>query len=421
MDNFDVLINDAIAFTQYCYPTQHPIFESAQNALIFGAAWLETPRFLDIRSIYNAGGRKMVEMDGGFASGVFRGSIWAVRPVGALPRDSDVLIKVEETLPSISHAVVTCPGNIKVEFGCFEVSHSYGDAALNILLDDQDPRFGEFLLLVHDHNVSGALKIVQEVLSWDVRLVFIEKRSTVAEGDMVPQLGVLGESTCVALSPDGCLLLPPTTDFPALCEYLRKLARYKFGVGLRNLDKHNNLCGKLSLELKWRESGSSRYVPWKPAPMGEDGFPLFHSGDQIACVIRNNSDVKVWLYVLEFAEDGSVMQRYPGRGGEEQLAPGSSTKEVAQMQLGISSQKAFQLAECEAVKEKEGSCQQQVTEVMKLFASTERIDLSLLLQTLFVYRESCCGLSSLLHKEVDEDNIPAWETVNAPFVLEFGT
>ena len=157
--------------------------------------------------------------------------------------------------------------------------------------------------------------------------------------------------------------------------------------------------------------------------MGEDGFPFFQTSDQIACVIRNKSNVKVWPYVLEFAEDGSVTQRYPGTGGEEGLAPGCSTREVAKMKLGVSTENAFQLAEYGALnlKAKEGNCRGRVTEVLKLFASTERIDLSLLLQTSFVLREDSCGLSSLLRKGdmLDEDDVLAWETVNAPFVLEF--
>ena len=157
--------------------------------------------------------------------------------------------------------------------------------------------------------------------------------------------------------------------------------------------------------------------------MGGDGFPFFQTSDQIACVIRNNSNVKVWPYVLEFAEDGSVTQRYPGTGGEEGLAAGSSTREVAKMKLGVSTENAFQLAEYGALnlKAKEGNCRGRVTEVLKLFASTERIDLSLLLQTQFVLREDSCGLSSLLRKGdmLDEDDVLAWETVNAPFVLEF--
>ena len=399
-----------------CYPNQHPILEGAQNALIFGATHLETPRYLGIRSTYDDGGTEMVEIDGGLASGVLCGSIWAVRPIGAPSRDSDPLIMVEETLPFVSRAKVTRPGAIKAEYGCFEISHPYGEAALNVFLDDRDPRFKEFLSQVREPNISGALNIVREGSSWDVRIVFIEKRGTVAEGDMVPQLGPLVENTCVALSPDGRLLLPPTTYLSDVPENLRKLARYRFGLGLRNLDENNPLRGKLNLELKWRQNGSTRNDPWKPARMGEDGFPFFQKNDQIACVIRNNSGVKVWPYILEYAEDGSVNQHY--RGGEEGLEAGSSTKEVAAMTIGISTENAFQVAEYGVVKEKEGSRRQRVTEVLKLFASTERIDLSLLLQTPFVCRNDSRGLSSLLRKG---DQVTAWETVNAPFVLEFET
>jgi len=75
------------------------------------------------------------------------------------------------------------------------------------------------------------------------------------------------------------------------------------------------------------------------------------------------------------------------------------------------------------LKVKEGNRRQRVTEVLKLFASTERIDLSLLLQTPFVHRENSRGLSNLLRKGgmLDEEDVPSWETVNAPFVLELNS
>ena len=415
------------------YPNQHPILEGAQNASIFGATRLETPRYLIVRHTYDTGGTKMLEIDGGVASGVTQDSTWAVRPVDAPPGDTDALISVEEVLPFVSRAKVTRPGVIGAGFGCFEISHVYGEAALKVFLDDQDPRFEGFLSQLHNSGVSGTLNTVtdREVSAFDVRLVFLEKRSTVSKGDLVPQLGPLEKETCLALSPDGGLLLPPNMKLSDVCENLRKLARYRFGLGLRNLDQNNRLRGKLNLELKWRPSGSPLDDPWQSVRMGEDGFPLFQNEDHIACVITNNSAVRVWPYVLEFAEDGSVWQRYPGRGGDELLASRSNTSEVAQLGLQISSNKAFQLAKHRVSKIEDGSrignpAKKRVTEVLKLFASTEPVDLSLLLQTSFTpQREDTPGLRDLLERQsrlgflLDDHNVTAWETVERPFVVEY--
>jgi len=416
------------------YPNQHPILEGAQNASIFGATRLETPRYLIVRHTYDTpGGTKMLEIDGGVASGVTQDSTWAVRPVDAPPGDADTLISVEEVLPFVSRAKVTRPGVIGVGFGCFESSHVYGEASLKVFLDDQDPRFEGFLSQLHNSGVSGTLNTVtvREFSAFDVRLAFLEKRSTVSKGDPVPQLGPLEKETCVALSPDGGLLLPPNMNMSDMCENLRKLARYQFGLGLRNLDQNNRLRGKLNLELKWRPSGSSLDDPWQSVRMGEDGFPLFQNGEHIACVITNNSAVGVWPYVLEFAEDGSVWQRYPGRGGEERLVSKSNTSEVAQLGLRISSNKAFQLAKQRVSKTEDGSrignpAKKRVTEVLKLFASTEPVDLSLFLQTSFTpQREDTPGLRDLLEHHtrlgfgLDDTNVPAWETVERPFVVEY--
>ena len=116
------------------------------------------------------------------------------------PKVSDTLIRVKQVLPFVSHAKVTSTraGDIKAEFGCFEISHVYGDAALSIFLNNKDPRCEGFLSQLRDPNASGTLNIVREVSTLDVKLVFLQKRSTVSEGDVVPQLGPLEGEACVA-------------------------------------------------------------------------------------------------------------------------------------------------------------------------------------------------------------------------------
>jgi hypothetical protein len=226
-------------------------------------------------------------------------------------------------------------------------------------------------------------------------------------------LGPLNNGAWIALAPDGQTLLPPTTKLDEVFENLRKLARYRFGLNLHNADEGNNLRGKLSLQLRQR---ANKRDTWRDATTGEDGFPFFQCGEHIACVITNNSDDLVYPYILEFAEDGSVSQRYPGRGGEEGLASGSSTKEVAPMELDVSTDSFFQLAGDRSP----AGGQKRVTEVLKLFASTERIDLSLLLQTSFVrHNLRDRALAKILRKgkPLSETANPSWETVDAPFVL----
>lgn len=168
-----------------------------------------------------------------------------------------------------------------------------------------------------------------------------------------------------------------TTNFSALSENIRKLVRYRHGLGLHN-DKPNNLRGKLSIELRWRPAGSCLDGPWQPARMsmpGGKGFPLLQEDDHIACVIRNNSDFKVWPYVLEFAEEGTVALRYPN-GYEEGNEGLEATRVVSTMSLRLASHyDAFPSGEPRNRRER-------VTEVLKLFVSTEQaIDLTWLLQS----------------------------------------
>lgn len=399
------------------YPHQHPILEGSPDAIVFGTYHLETPRYLLIKKIEIRDRTTLVEMDGGLASGVTPHSIWAIRPLGNFPQKSDVRIKVKEVSAFVSRAEVIHPGGIESDhtYGCFEVSHVYGDAALNVSVDfTGDPQLQGFL---SQTDVSGTLNIVDNAENADMKVVLLKPRDVIADGDIVPQLGPLNCAAWITIARNGRIIIPPTTRLTDLIEKLRKLARYQFGLSLRNMNENNELRGKVSLRLRKRPKGSGLHDPWQDVSMGMDGFPHFQNGDHIACIVSNDSDVTVWPYVLEFAEDGSVHQRYPLLGGEEQLASRRSTKEVAKMALHVSSENAFQLAPDMLLKAQHGrSPQKLVTEVMKLFASTERIDLSLLLQTSRQAR-GVRGLSDLLYLD-DPSNICGWWTVEEPFVLE---
>lgn len=401
------------------FPNQHPVMEGPQGASVFGTPRLITPRFLDIKKIKTVGGVTLVEMDGGLVSGVTCGSIWAVRSLrdrGDRVQDTDARIKVKKVFAFVSHAEVIRQGQIEVSFGCFEISRVYGSAALNVFFG---PGLENFPSKGGNHNFPE-LNVVENSNDFDVKVVRLKSREGVANGDMVPELGPLKHETWVALGRDGRIIVPPAMDSRILFQNLRKLARYRFGLRLRNVDEHNELRGKLRLELKWRQKGSG---PWRDPPMGMDGFPHFQIDDHIACVITNNSNIAVWPYVLEFAEDGSVNHVYPGERGEELLASGRSTKEVAKMSLDISSDKSFQLVDdsllmVEGGRQKnDGVPRKHFTEVLKLFASTEPIDLSLLLQNQF---EQVRGLSSLLYKEEGRRSGKFWWTVEQPFILESG-
>ena len=101
-------------------------------------------------------------MDGGLASGVTCGSIWAVRPLGNSPQDSDARVKVKEAFAFVSNAEVIQQGPIEARFGCFEISHVYEGAVLSILVDSQgDPRFKDMLSSSAKSHVYGSLKIVE--------------------------------------------------------------------------------------------------------------------------------------------------------------------------------------------------------------------------------------------------------------------
>ena len=140
------------------------------------------------------------------------------------------------------------------------------------------------------------------------------------------------------LSPDGRLLLPPTTDLSGLCENLESWSDTDldlYHVTLTRTTSH-------ATRSRWNSNGDR--VDLREITLGTlYGWErmVSHTDDQIACVIRNKSNVKVWPYVLEFAEDGSVTQRV--QEGRKDLLPG--TREVAKTKLGVSSGNAFQLAE----------------------------------------------------------------------------
>jgi hypothetical protein len=268
--------------------------------------------------------------------------------------------------------------------------------------------------MLNQSGMSEVLNLQAQDNSATIKAVFIEARSSVSASDPLPLLGPIDRNCWAAIGADGSLLLPTSTDARDFCDNLRKLARYRFGLGLRNVD-HTNVLWQgssgvlLNLQLMRRRSECDG---WTLADPARDGFPKFHENDHISCIIQNNSSVDVYPYILEFAEDGSVAQRYPSPGGEELLLAKHSTSPVAVMCLKLSNVSSFQLAG--------GSPPATgVTEVLKLFAATKPVDLSLLTQSRLVARHGSHSLSSVLRigEPYPDREVLAWETVEAPFVL----
>ena len=50
------------------YPNQHPILKGAQNARFLGTDHLAIPRYLGTQKLHEAGGTKVVKMDGGLVT-----------------------------------------------------------------------------------------------------------------------------------------------------------------------------------------------------------------------------------------------------------------------------------------------------------------------------------------------------------------
>jgi len=408
------------------YPSQHPQLEGAWEREIFGLKDFEPMIFVPVQQ---REGNNAI-LGGGLASGVELGSTWSVyrgatKSIKGRVRLGTLEVVEARGVTSVARVVAeTSPGAVREGTRAVEETRKVGklSLAVEVVAPNDYRKEGERLLA--EIRKSAFLRPVEKNEKGDVRVYLLAPREQAGPGDAVPLLGRLSKPTWAVVGGGDDLLTPLHTvdECGAIAltrENLEKLARYRYALALDNLK--GPLDDKVSVALLRRRTDGK----WTSAKGPGANEIEYREGDSLALRVTNNSNVPLYLAVLDFGLAGRVALVYPLGRNQDPLTPGRSydiwTRSGEEVRLSLP--KDFPLSPWQ-----DRACGG--VETLKVFATTRELNLDLLTQTNYRGDQKEATLERLLSqalqtqptREITSVNIHAgeddWTTVPCSFRLK---
>ena len=368
---------------------QHPQMEGARDRLLFDTEEIEPMRFVRVQERT----ADQITLAAGAAHAMTVGSQWAIYPSGTkqVTAETPKLGLVEIT----TVRAVTCDALILAEFHenaivtgtrAVEEAHSYGRMCLKVEI--QAP-IGYETVVSELRGLISVSSLIQEISAdetADARIYLIPPRTEVTPGDIVPQLGVVTQSTWAVVGKDGQLIVPlqvvtNTGAAKIVRDNLEKVVRYCQTLSLQNPNPDSLLKDKVKFILKRQAADSS----WMVAqPENSSGQIVFQDGEQIALEIVNQHNAPIYIGILDFGLTGAVSLLHPIEGSNEQLASGQS------IEIGVRYGDEIQISIPSDFPFVPVTNQQKLigeTETFKLLVTTRETDFTLRIQESFERRQ----------------------------------
>jgi hypothetical protein len=269
----------------------------------------------------------------------------------------------------------------------------------------------------------------------DVRAYLVAPRTQANQGDPVPQLGAVSETTWAFVGRTGLLVMPTHSvdghsASAILCENLEKMAQYRNALELRNADMNSALKDKVEFALLQQAPDGS----WTEAKPDEaSGQINYREQDRIAARIVNHHSTPIYCSILDFGLTGAISLLHPIAGASEKLAPGGS------IQVGVRQGDEIELYIPENypyASDPGASVPQGGAETFKLLATIHEADFSTLIQAGFrggIDRSMVKGINSPLwqlldlaltghgmrdtSRQIRVSENEEWTTIERPFFL----
>lgn len=364
---------------------QHPQLEGRRDRLLFGvtdAAPL---------SYFAVGGRTAdhIQLRAGAAHGLALGSELAVYAAATKSLSPELLalgrIRITALKPATSTAQILSESSPDlIDEGCRAVEELRLCALsqLRVAVQDctQDPRTDSPQAQALRTELASSRLLLSadlDLAASEVCVRLLPARSAASAADPAPQLGPLAAPTWAVLGQDGRLLVPP---LPAarrgalawLRDKLEQLAKHRQALALANPDPQSRLRAKVELLLLRQEADGS----FAPATPDASGQIVCRDGERVALEIVSHHDQPIYVSVLDFGQDASISQLYPIKGAAEALAPGG------RIRFGVTDEEELYLGQPESLRSLGDPPEywRRVTELWKLVAATQSLDLSMLEQ-----------------------------------------
>ncbi len=310
--------------------TQNPQFEGEIDRQIFGKKTARASPYLPVEAADLEG----VDLGGGEAQGVSRGTLWTVRAHGTRRRQAGVelaRVRIERLRATTCRGRVVAGEADLIEAGqrAFLLEQNLPEPGLKVVV--VAPR-GRRLELSKVLEESKLLAVVAESgdddddppEAGDVVIRCLAPREKVDAGDPCSALGPLPGWTWAMVGRDGRLQARPRPasrdGVQRLQEDLVRLARFEGLRRLNNPDPESRLCGRVDLRIV-RRSGPAR-------DDDREGMVVVEEGDKVDFEIENRYHRDVRVSLVEFASDHSItvlmprQQHFTYRRGGKKLKPG---------------------------------------------------------------------------------------------------
>jgi hypothetical protein len=374
------------------FPSQHPQLEGARDRELFGVRDIEPMSFVRVTARNGAN----VTLAAGAAFGVTVGSRWAIYPQGTktvtaqTPKLGEITITAVRGTSSDGTLADPASQAVAVDSRAIEVARLITAPGLKVEIQAAAGQEAAVQAFTQQLGTSSLVHLAKPGETADARAYLLAPRAAAQAGrDPVPQLIALAAPTWAVVGQDGNMLFPPHGTGEAgvaalLVANLEKIARYRQTLALANPDPLSRLKGRVSFTLKRQAPGGAwadpptdpTAIPGFPplagrAAAGNGGLPLYNDGDNIGAVVTNNSNLPIFVSILDLGLTGAINLYYPLLEGDNQRIEPGQTLEIAmrpgsEVPLGIPDE--FRMSGLAGV------------ETLKLIASANPADFSPLVQ-----------------------------------------
>lgn len=302
---------------------QHPEVAGARDRMVFGVESILPMTYVPIVSRRG----NQVVLGAGEACGLTVGSEWKIYvPTTRSEKEGSKsvgIVKISAVKATSSEAQIEQEEKENIMGpGARAVESARSLKAMSLAVEVVAPHGHPAALKLGEQlERSKFLRQVRAGEQAEARVYLLEPRQVAAPTDPAPMLGRLSEETWAPVGWDGQLLAPAfpledPTALESLTLNLENVAR------LRGVMKIDNTGSPLEKQIdffiyRW-ENG--RLI----APTEEvRGVPVFHEGDRLVLEIRNRSQLRLYVYLLDVGLTGKVLPIFPpDRGSHEALERG---------------------------------------------------------------------------------------------------
>jgi Caspase domain len=332
------------------YPTQNPQIDGSNGfSVLFGDLSIISPPYLRA----SPAGVGRVKVRGGAATGLTEGSIFDIYSpsshVFAPPEQPLATMTLESPSAFESFGKIGSQTTIEVGSKAIERQHRYGAVYTRVMYEGLENSHAlQSIKAAFESQTSPPQVKVVQTGAYDLRLT----QEIVPSG--TPEIHIRGASGADIRDPIG---VDDSTLIATMVNRIDRLAQWFSTMSLHNDSSSAKISFVLAPDAKNKGSASGTFDPGKS--------PSFVVGDKFSLTITNSGKKKMFVYLLDMTDNGSIKCFYPEEDDPDigKALPRGQSKTINDLDLRIDEPKRAK-----------------VLDIIKLIATTKQIPIDYLQQ-----------------------------------------